>query len=90
MSATDVDPPYADGALMQTAQAKLGTEALCGALLDSRQRWRDLVTMTADFVFETDGEGRFVFVAPAVVLGWPTEMLLGQPATLLLVGGRWL
>ena len=30
-------------------------------LLDSRQRWRDLVTMGADLAYETDEWGRFVF-----------------------------
>ena len=34
------------------------------ALLDSRQRWRDLVTMAADLAYETDEWGRFTFVMP--------------------------
>ena len=38
-------------------------DALRDALLDSRQRWRDLVTLAADLVFETDQSGRFVFVS---------------------------
>ena len=63
-------------------------EALQNALLDSRNRWRDLVTLTSDIAFETDAFGRFVFVAPDPALGWPAAMLLGQPAELLLaVGG---
>ena len=59
--------------------------ALQGALLDSRQRWRDLVTLSADFAFETDGAGRFVFLAPDPALGWPAAALLGQAAADLLV-----
>ncbi len=59
-------------------------DKLCGALLDSRNRWRDLVTLAADFSFETDTWGRFVFVSPTIVLGWPAATLLGQPAELLL------
>jgi diguanylate cyclase (GGDEF)-like protein/PAS domain S-box-containing protein len=54
--------------------------------LDSRQRWRDLVNIAVDFAFETDAEGRLMFVAPAQVLGWPTSALLGQPASMLLAG----
>lgn len=50
------------------------------ALLDSRQRWRDLATLSADIVFETDRDGHFVFVAPEPALGWPSSVLLGQPA----------
>ena len=61
--------------------------ALSGALLDSRQRWRDLVTLAADLAFETDAEGRFVFVAPDPALGWPAAALLGQHAALLLAEG---
>ncbi len=58
--------------------------SLRGVLLDSRQRWRDLVMMTADLAFETDEWGRFVFVTPDPALGWSVGMLLGQPAELLL------
>ncbi len=57
------------------------------ALLDSRQRWRDLVTMGADLAYETDEWGRFVFVIPEPSLGWSTATLIGQPAELLLTGG---
>ncbi len=59
-------------------------DPLRDALLDSRQRWRALVAMAADFVFETDAQGRFVFVSPETVLGWPAAALLGQPAAKLL------
>ncbi|MBN9511546.1 MAG: GGDEF domain-containing protein [Alphaproteobacteria bacterium] len=59
-------------------------DALRDALLDSRQRWRDLVNMAADLAFETDAEGRFVFLAPDPILGWPAGSLLGQPAEQLL------
>ncbi len=58
--------------------------ALRDALLDSRQRWRDLVTMAADIVYETDSWGRLVFLAPETVLGWSAATLLNQPAELLL------
>lgn len=59
-------------------------DLLRGALLDSRQRWRDLVTMAADLAFETDAAGRFVFVNPDPALGWPAGLLIGQPAELLM------
>ena len=62
-------------------------QTLCRALLDSRQRWRDLVTMGADLAYETDEWGRFVFVIPEPSLGWSTATLIGQPAELLLAGG---
>jgi diguanylate cyclase (GGDEF)-like protein/PAS domain S-box-containing protein len=59
-------------------------QALRGALLDSRQRWRDLVGMANDLAFETDQEGRLVFVAPDPVLGWSADALLGQSTDTLL------
>ncbi len=52
--------------------------ALSRALLDSRQRWRDLVGMAADLVFETDATGRLAFVMPDPALGWPSAVLLAQ------------
>ncbi|MGH7043499.1 MAG: hypothetical protein ACREFY_15425, partial [Acetobacteraceae bacterium] len=57
---------------------------LSRALLESRQRWRDLVGLAADFAFETDATGRFSFVVPDPALGWPTAQLLDQPAEQLL------
>src|SRR6516162_3407411 len=57
------------------------------ALLNSRQRWRDLVMTAADLAYETDAEGRFVFVMPGPSLGWSATTLVGQPAELLLAGG---
>lgn len=59
-------------------------QSLRDALLESRQRWRDLVTMTADLAFETDAWGRFVFITPDPALGWSAATLLGQPGELLL------
>ncbi len=58
--------------------------ALNLALLESRQRWRDLVRISADLAFETDAEGRFVFLAPESVLGWPAEAMVGAAADRLL------
>jgi diguanylate cyclase (GGDEF)-like protein/PAS domain S-box-containing protein len=57
---------------------------LRGALLESRQRWRDLVTLAADFAFETDARGCLTFVMPDPALGWSAASLLNRPATTLL------
>ena len=65
-------------------RARSGDDILRSALLDSRQRWRDLVCMATDFAFETDSGGRLTFVAPAAMLGWASGDLLAQPATMLL------
>jgi diguanylate cyclase (GGDEF)-like protein len=58
------------------------------AMLESRQRWRDLALMTGDLCFETDAAGRFVFVAPDPVLGWPAQALLGARSDRLIAGSE--
>jgi diguanylate cyclase (GGDEF)-like protein/PAS domain S-box-containing protein len=52
-------------------------------LMESRQRWRHLVSLATDLAFETDAEGRFVLMAPETVLGWPASTLIGQPSEVL-------
>jgi diguanylate cyclase (GGDEF)-like protein/PAS domain S-box-containing protein len=54
------------------------------ALLESRQRWQALVAMAADFAYETDSDGRFVFISTEFLLGWAAQSLLGQMARSLL------
>ncbi|MGH7119490.1 MAG: diguanylate cyclase [Acetobacteraceae bacterium] len=65
-----------------------GNGALCDALLESRERWRDLVHLAADIAFEIDACGRFTFLSPDVVLGWSSGTLLGQAAELVLAADR--
>lgn len=60
-------------------------DTLRHVLLESRQRWRGLVTMAADLAFETDAEGRFTFVAPDGVLGFEADALAGTRAAALLL-----
>jgi len=84
-NAGEAPPPAAAQPAIAARPADTGLFApLRNALLDSRQRWRDLVNMTADFAFETDARGRFSFVMPDPVLGWSATLLLGQPADRLL------
>jgi len=59
--------------------------ALHAALLESRQRWRDFVTLAADLAFETDADGHFSFLSPSMVLGWPADLLLATRAAALLL-----
>jgi len=80
------DPAAAgpEAALAGSLQSALDADRLRDALLDSRERWRDLVVQVADFAFETDEWGRFVFIVPDPALGWSAATLIGQPADLLL------
>ncbi|NQV62023.1 MAG: diguanylate cyclase [Alphaproteobacteria bacterium] len=50
------------------------------ALVASRQLFKDLVSCSADFVWETDAEGCFAFVSGRGLLGYTPDELDGHPA----------
>ncbi len=77
-------PPTSKPSQAEAPPAMASGIALRDALVDSRQRFRDLVALAADFAFETDATGRFVFVSPDPALGWHASALLGQTGDLLL------
>lgn len=52
---------------------------LRSALVESRQRYKDLVEVSSDFYWETDNNGRFVFVSPRGGLGYTSEELIDEP-----------
>jgi diguanylate cyclase (GGDEF)-like protein len=54
-----------------------------GALVESRHRWQHLLGLAVDLAFETDADGRFVFIMPEAPLGWPRGSLIGQPSDIL-------
>ena len=53
---------------------------LRNALVESRQRYKDLVDCSSDFAWETGCDGRFVFVSPGGVLGFHPDQLIGRKA----------
>lgn len=55
------------------------------ALVDSRQRFKDLVEISSDLAWETDRDGRFTFVSAGEALGHQTEDIIGQEAASFLV-----
>jgi diguanylate cyclase (GGDEF)-like protein/PAS domain S-box-containing protein len=72
----------------ESAGVELGFDAaLRRALVDSRQRYKDLLELAADLVWETDAAGRFVFLRPDRVLGLSGEALLGSEASALASDG---
>jgi len=56
------------------------TRNLHRALVDSRQRYKDLVECSTDFAWETDATGRFVFVTPRGTHGYQAVELVGRQA----------
>ncbi len=76
MPRTSFDPPDPVFALDQ--------DVVRGALVESRNRWQHLLGLAADLAFETDADGRFVFLMPETPLGWPRSSLIGQSSEILL------
>ena len=50
------------------------------ALVDSRQRYKDLIEISSDFAWETGPAGTFVFVSSGGVLGYEPSDLVGHGA----------
>jgi diguanylate cyclase (GGDEF)-like protein len=84
----DLGDPVTGCAADAAVMPRSSEGVLRDALLDSRQRFRDLLGLAADFAFETDAWGRFVFVTPDPALGWQAGTLVGQSAELLLSDGE--
>jgi len=47
-------------------------------LVESRQRYKDLVEISSDFSWEVDSDGRLIFVSPQGALGFKADELVGQ------------
>ncbi len=78
--------PWSDG----TAALLLGRDitlerTLRSALIESRQRYKDLVEASSDFAWETDAEGRFSFVSSQGALGYAAAQLVNAPAPELVI-----
>jgi diguanylate cyclase (GGDEF)-like protein/PAS domain S-box-containing protein len=70
-----------DSALVLARDATLDG-GLRDALVESRQRYKDLVEISGDFCWETGPDGRFVFVSPRGAAGWRADELVGRDAAL--------
>ncbi len=92
----DTDPPVF---LDATAIAIQGTQSalvllrdlslegrLRATLVESRQRYKDLVEVSSDFAWETGADGSFVFVSPRGALGWQADQLVGKRPDEFIVG----
>lgn len=75
-----VVPSGADGDLVVMARDLTMERNLRTALVDSRQRYKDLVEVSGDFSWEAGTDGKFTFVTPRGALGFATEELIGKEA----------
>ncbi|MBL4615316.1 MAG: sensor domain-containing diguanylate cyclase [Magnetovibrio sp.] len=56
------------------------------ALIESRQRFKDLVDISSDFSWEVGDDGRFVFVSRAGGLGYASDDIIGHKPEEFIVG----
>lgn len=85
-STFDIDILPADSAALVIARDVSMETALRSALVDSRQRFKDLIEVAADFTWETGPDGTLVFVSPRGAMGYTASDLIGRhPGDLLLM-----
>ncbi len=73
--------PWGDGAAALLLGRDITLErSLRAALIESRQRYKDLVDAACDFAWETDPEGNFTFVSTQGALGYSAAELVGARA----------
>lgn len=77
--------PQPDGVTtLVLARDLTADHALRAALTESRLRFKDLVEVSSDFMWETGTDGSFVYVSPGGAFGYSAEELLARhPDTLI-------
>lgn len=77
--------PWVEGAAALLLGRDVTLErSLRAALVESRQRYKDLVEISSDFSWETDADGDFTFVSPRGALGYAASELAGKAGRSLL------
>lgn len=71
--------PLTDGCALVLPRDISLDRNLRDALVESRQRYRDIVDISSDFAWETDAAGKFVFVSPRGALDYTADDLVGLP-----------
>lgn len=66
-----------DGFIIQAKDSSL-EHNLRAALMDSRQRFKDLVEISSDFAWEVGPEGEFVFVSQRGAIGFEPDELINK------------
>lgn len=70
--------PTEDGHLLVLGRDATLERNLRSALVESRQRYKDLVEISSDFAWEVGADGRFAFVSPKGALGFSPDELVGR------------
>jgi len=77
--------PIGAGQFLMLARDLTMERNLRTALVDSRQRYKDLVEVSSDFSWEVSKDGAFVFVSPKGAFGYTAEELVDTAAADLVV-----
>lgn len=85
---TTVVPHVLDGQVLFLFHDQTLDHNLREALIESRQRFKDLVEVSSDFSWEVDTSGLFQFVSRAGALGYKSEDLVGKNPKDLVVGAE--
>lgn len=73
--------PLDDGAHLLVIGRDVSLDSnLRTTLVESRQRYKDLLEISSDFAWETDENGAFSFVSPGGALGYRPDQLIGRLA----------
>jgi diguanylate cyclase (GGDEF)-like protein/PAS domain S-box-containing protein len=75
---SSAEPDLGLGAVMISGHDVTLPTSMRRTLVESRQRYKDLVEISAAFAWETNAEGKLVFVSPQGVLGYSINDLIGQ------------
>ncbi len=70
--------PASDGRILVLGRDVTLERNLRSALVESRQRYKDLVEISSDFAWEVGPDGRFAFVSPKGALGYSADELVGR------------
>ncbi|MDR3439199.1 diguanylate cyclase [Telmatospirillum sp.] len=70
--------PMVDGAALVVAKDVTLESNLRSALVESRQRYKDLVEISTDFAWELGPDGAFGFVSPRGALGYSASEMVGR------------
>jgi diguanylate cyclase (GGDEF)-like protein/PAS domain S-box-containing protein len=68
----------ADGTLLILVRDRTIEHNLRSVLVESRQRFKDLVEISSDFAWEVGPDGTFAFVSPRGALGYEAAELVGR------------
>ena len=81
--------PWADApAALLLARDITLERSLRSALVESRQRYKDLIEAACDFAWECDEKGRFTFISETGALDYAASELVGRPVAELLMDNQ--